>query len=121
MPLFGRITLSLAMGLISLNAAFAQQPVLPVSSGNAVAVVGSVTKPGLYSTNGQSTVLSLLAQAGGLTRSASETSFIYRADASGVRHETSISLIGLISGRQSDIKLQPGDTLYIPSTPPVSQ
>jgi protein involved in polysaccharide export with SLBB domain len=116
MALFGRITLSLALGLLSLNATFAQQ-----QPANAIAVVGNVRSPGMYSTNGQSTVLCLLAEAGGLAVSSSNASFLYRVDASGIRHQISISLTGLISGAQSDIKLQPGDTLYIPSLPRISQ
>lgn len=82
-------------------------------------VVGTVRKPGAYPapSEGEATVLQLLALAEGLAPFASKQAYIYRPDpATGARHEMRIELSRILDRKAPDVPLQPSDILYIPDS-----
>ena len=80
------------------------------------AIIGAVTKPGIYELIGRMTVLQLISKAGGLTDRASNEMFVLREASNGVRTRIAIDLDDLINnGNQKlDIPLQANDTVNIP-------
>lgn len=80
------------------------------------AIIGAVTKPGIYELIGRMTVLQLISKAGGLTERASNEMFVLREATNGVRARIAIDLDDLINnGNQKlDIPLQANDTVNIP-------
>lgn len=80
------------------------------------AIIGAVTKPGIYELIGRMTVLQLISKAGGLTDRASNEMFVLREASNGVRARIAIDLDDLINnGNQKlDISLQANDTVNIP-------
>jgi polysaccharide export outer membrane protein len=80
------------------------------------AIIGAVTKPGIYELIGRMTVLQLISKAGGLTDRASNEMFVLREASNGVRARIAIDLDDLINnGNQKlDIPLQANDTVNIP-------
>ena len=80
------------------------------------AIIGAVTKPGIYELIGRMTVLQLISKAGGLTDRASNEMFVLREARNGVRARIAIDLDDLINnGNQKlDIPLQANDTVNIP-------
>jgi polysaccharide export outer membrane protein len=80
------------------------------------AIIGAVTKPGIYELIGRMTVLQLISKAGGLTDRASNEMFVLREATNGVRARIAIDLDDLINnGNQKlDIPLQANDTVNIP-------
>jgi polysaccharide biosynthesis/export protein len=74
-----------------------------------VSVVGEVTAVGRYPINPRTTIVDLLAQAGGLRTTASDSGFVLRPDESGHISRYPVQLTGL-----SEFKLAGGDSLLVP-------
>ena len=80
-----------------------------------ISVIGAVGNPGQYELVGPTTLLQVIAQAGGLTAQHMNEVFIYRKNAEGGQSILSIRLDDLASGRpEFNIELQPKDVLSIP-------
>jgi polysaccharide biosynthesis/export protein len=83
-------------------------------------IMGEVNKPGLYVLPSQTTLLSLLSEAGGLTRDAGDKAIIKRKTSSSDKHESiiTVALKDLIEkGDESlDASITDGDSVYIPKT-----
>ena len=81
-----------------------------------VSVVGAVEKPGPFELLGRQTVLSVLSEAGGLTRDAGEEIIVIRQLAAGDSEAIRISIDGLfIQGDPKlNIVLEPGDVINVP-------
>jgi polysaccharide export outer membrane protein len=81
-----------------------------------VSVVGAVEKPGPFELLGRQTVLSVLSQAGGLTRDAGEDIIIIRQLPAGESASIRISIDGLfIKGDPKlNVVLEPGDVINVP-------
>ena len=81
-----------------------------------VAVLGAVGKPGMYELVGPTTLLQIIAQAGGLTAQAMNELYIYREGADGKRNKITIRLEDLMvhGNEDTNIELQPKDQVIIP-------
>jgi polysaccharide export outer membrane protein len=81
-----------------------------------VALIGAVTKPGMYELVGRMTLLQLISQAAGLTENASSSMFVLREGKDGNQARIVIDLDDLINnGNQTlNIPLQAGDIVNIP-------
>jgi polysaccharide biosynthesis/export protein len=80
-------------------------------------VMGMVAKPGSYSLTNAVTVLDALALAGGFRDFAKQKSiFVLRQNADGTQARFPFNYKDVIKGKMADqnIKLQPGDTVYVP-------
>jgi polysaccharide biosynthesis/export protein len=83
-----------------------------------VSVLGEVHAPGRYPIEANTTVLDLIAQAGGTTEKGSETIYVLRPDGSGTLQRHLVSLRGAVDSK--DITpallqtLQGGDSVYVP-------
>ena len=88
-----------------------------VATVGVVYVIGNVNKPGGYPmTDNQLTVLQALALAGGNSPlSALDRAQIVR-QVKGVREAVPISVKKILEGRNKDVRLQPQDILFIPSS-----
>lgn len=82
-----------------------------------VALIGAVTKPGMYELVGRMTLLQLISQASGLTEQASSELFVLREGKDGSQDRIVIDLDDLINkGNQTlNIPLQAGDIVNIPT------
>ncbi len=84
-----------------------------------VYIVGNVTTPGDYTVSSMSTLLNALSAAGGPTRNGSLRSIAIRRD--GKLVDTVDLYDFFLKGDKSrDIRLQPGDTVFVPSIGPVA-
>ena len=81
-----------------------------------VAVLGAVGKPGTYELVGPTTLLQIIAQAGGLTAQTLNELFIFRKEKDGKQIKITIKLDDLIlNGKQEfNIEIQPKDVISIP-------
>jgi polysaccharide export outer membrane protein len=81
-----------------------------------VSVIGAVGRPGLYELVGPTTLLQVIAQAGGLTAQAMNELYVYRQEKDGKQSRIVIRLEDLtINGNQDlNIELQPKDVITIP-------
>jgi protein involved in polysaccharide export with SLBB domain len=85
-----------------------------------IVVEGNVQRPGVYpvldplSTN---TVMTAIAQAGGLAQYADHQAYIFRTDDQGVTHQIPVPLWDIQNRRKPDITLQARDTLQVPDSP----
>jgi polysaccharide export outer membrane protein len=81
-----------------------------------VAVLGAVVRPGEYELVGPSTLLQVIAKAGGLTTQATKELYIYRIEKDGKQTRIEIKLEDLmINGKQElNIEIQPKDVITIP-------
>jgi polysaccharide biosynthesis/export protein len=81
-----------------------------------VSVLGEVRQPGRYPVDSKTTIIDLLAQAGGPTELASNTVYILRADPSGTVKRYPVNVQGLTStGTSRDSQLlHAGDSVYVP-------
>jgi polysaccharide export outer membrane protein len=81
-----------------------------------VAVIGAVGRPGMYELVGPTTLLQVIAQAGGLTGQAMNELFVYRQGQDGKQIRITINVEDLIiKGNQDlNIELQPKDVVNIP-------
>jgi polysaccharide export outer membrane protein len=81
-----------------------------------VSVIGEVRNPGRYPVDSKTSVVDLLAEAGGLTELGSDTIYVLRADAGGAVKRYAVSLKGLNDARQTTPSqlLRAGDSLVVP-------
>ena len=85
-----------------------------------IVVEGNVAKPGIYpvldplSTN---TVMTAIAQAGGLAQFADHVAYIIRTDDQGNVHRIQVPLWDIQNRKKPDITLQARDTLQVPDSP----
>jgi polysaccharide export outer membrane protein len=81
-----------------------------------VSVLGEVKTPGRYPVDAKTTIIDLLAQAGGQTELASDTVYVLRADASGTIKRYPVNLKGLEgTGPTTPTQLlRAGDSVYVP-------
>jgi polysaccharide export outer membrane protein len=81
-----------------------------------VSVLGEVKTPGRYPVDSKTTIVDLLAQAGGQTEFASSTVYVLRTDAAGAVKRYPVNLKGLLDPGTSAPSqlLRAGDSLYVP-------
>jgi len=81
-----------------------------------VSVLGEVRTPGRFPADSTTSLLDLLAAAGGTTEASSDTVFVIRPDAAGNLDRHAVSLRGLEDGRESlqFLALRGGDTVFVP-------
>jgi polysaccharide export outer membrane protein len=81
-----------------------------------VVVLGEVKTPGRYPVDPNSSIMDLVAQAGGLTEQAADTGYVIRTDAGGNVTRTPVDLRGMVvgSGPGSSLDLRGGDSLLVP-------
>jgi len=81
-----------------------------------VSVLGEVRAPGRFPVDSTTSLLDLLAAAGGTTETSGDTVFVIRPDASGELERHAVSLRGLEDGRQSlrFLGLRGGDAVFVP-------
>ena len=87
-----------------------------VATAGVVYVIGDVNKPGGFVINDNLTVLQALALAGGNTPMAALDNAQVVRQVKGTRESVPISLKRILNGRDKDIRLQPEDILFIPSS-----
>jgi polysaccharide export outer membrane protein len=85
-----------------------------------VSVLGEVKLPGRYPIESNSTILDVLAQAGGRTDKASDLAYLYRADAAGKLDRVEIDLKGFTDTKagaasQALQSLRGGDRIVVPA------
>ena len=85
--------------------------------GQQVSVLGAVRTPGRFPVESKSTVLDVLAQAGGTTENSADVVVLLRADKGGTVTRTSIDLRGLTRGDMPvpTLALRGGDSLFVPA------
>ncbi len=81
-----------------------------------VSVLGEVRAPGRFPVDSTTSLLDLLAAAGGTTETSADTVFVIRPDAAGNLERHPVSLRGLADGRQSlqFLVLRGGDAVFVP-------
>lgn len=81
-----------------------------------VVVLGAVGRPGMYELVGPTTLLQIIAQAGGLTSQAANELFILREGPNGEQGKITVKLEDLISRGNQDLnmKVQPKDQVVVP-------
>jgi polysaccharide export outer membrane protein len=80
-----------------------------------VAVLGAVGRPGMYELVGPTTILQIIAQAGGLTSQAMKQVYILRQGQESEKMRIMVDLDELSQGRHElDVLLQPKDEIIVP-------
>lgn len=81
-----------------------------------VAMLGALTKPGMYELIGRMTLLQMISQAGGLTERAANEIFVLREDSKGNQERIAIDVEDLINNGNPklNIVLSPNDIINIP-------
>ncbi len=86
-----------------------------------VAVLGQVHRPGIYPIESRTTLLELLAQAGGETAEGANTVYILRAAPGGTVQRLAVNLRGLaedgVAPQAALLTLDGGDQVYVPQAP----
>ncbi len=79
-------------------------------------ITGEVPRPGAYSLNTETTVLQLIAQAGGLTPFAKRGDIVVLRFENGKQQRLKFKYKDVVGGKntQQNITLQPGDTVVVP-------
>jgi polysaccharide biosynthesis/export protein len=87
-----------------------------VARGNLVSVLGAVNSPGRFTVESGTTVLDVLAQAGGITENGAGTVVLLRPDRSGKVARYAIDLKGLSQATTAvpTLTLRGGDSLFVP-------
>ena len=100
---------------------FIPEPVVTVvvlaTEGNSVYVLGKVLKPGPVAlTSGETTVLQVLSQAGGLDRFADADAIVVLRRSGGSDETLRVRYRDLLKGRslESNVVMRPGDTVMVP-------
>jgi polysaccharide biosynthesis/export protein len=85
--------------------------------GNAVSVIGQVTKPGEVIMNRAMTVMQALSQAGGLTPYADDNDIVILRKVNGTEQSIDFDYSDISRGRhlETNITLQPGDVIVVPT------
>jgi len=88
------------------------------STSQQVSVLGEVRNPGIFSIQSNSTLLELLAQAGGETDQGADTIFVLRSGPDGVMHRLPVNLQGLAEATSTpeaaQFTMKGGDQVFIP-------
>ena len=81
-----------------------------------VSVLGQVTNPGRYELQRQSTVLEVIAEAGGFTEFANSSEITILRTEDGERKQIPFNFKGVVSrrGRQENLVVQAGDVIVVP-------
>jgi len=80
-----------------------------------VAILGAVSRPGMYELVGPTTLLHMISQAGGLTGQAMKEIYVYRKENNGEKAQIVVSLDDLLKGSpDQNILLQPKDEIVVP-------
>lgn len=81
-----------------------------------ISVLGEVGKAGRYAVDANTTILDLLAQAGGRTEAGGDEIYLFRPDANGVMTRITIPLDSLDKpdAEIPNIRFKGGDTVYVP-------
>lgn len=79
-----------------------------------VSVVGEVQTQGRYAVNARTTIVDLMAQAGGLKDTAADVGFILRKDDTGHTTRVPVNLNALTDSDGTPTNLQGGDSLLVP-------
>jgi len=89
---------------------------LTQSRSQQVSVLGEVRSPGRFPVNSTTSLLDLLAAAGGTTETSADTVFVIRPNEAGNLERHPVSLRGLQDGRQSlqFLVLRGGDAVFVP-------
>ncbi len=79
-------------------------------------ITGEVARPGTYSLNAQTTILQLIAQAGGFTPFAKKDSIVVLRTEDGRQSRLKFKYNEVVQGKKTDqnIALHPGDTVVVP-------
>lgn len=79
-------------------------------------ITGEVARPGTYSLNAQTTVLQLIAQAGGFTPFAKKDSIVVLRTEDGRQSRLKFSYKEVVQGKKTEqnVALHPGDTVVVP-------
>jgi polysaccharide biosynthesis/export protein len=79
-------------------------------------ITGEVARPGTYSLNAQTTVLQLIAQAGGFTPFAKKDSIVVLRTEDGKQFRLKFKYKEVVQGKKTEqnIALHPGDTVVVP-------
>jgi len=82
-----------------------------------IIVSGNVVESGVFPVqdSGKSTVLTAIGQAKGLGMYRPTKAYIFRADATGTKHEIEVPLKAILTRKKPDVELQARDLLYIPN------
>ena len=79
-----------------------------------VSVLGQVGTPGRYPIESNTSILDLLAQAGGVTAGGSDIVYVLRQDKDGKEVRYPVDLKGLANGAVPTLTLQGGDSVFVP-------
>lgn len=86
-----------------------------------VAVLGQVRTPGIYSIDSSTTLIDLLAQAGGETKAGANTVYILRTSSGGEIRRLAVNLQGLADAGTAPeaavVTMRGGDQVYVPRAP----
>ena len=88
-----------------------------LSRSQRISVLGEVTNPGRYAVESKTSILDLLAQAGGLTPNGADVIYILRTDESGSVARLPIDLRALTNSKTGSLPTQEvrgGDSIYVP-------
>jgi len=108
------------IAIFSVLTAVAQDHPIPTPPPNSIAVVGSVTRPGVYpvlTPSQLNTVTTAIAEAGGLIQYADHKAVIIRVDDQGQTRRIEVPLWDILNRKKPDVALQPGDILQVPDRP----
>lgn len=93
------------------------------STSQDVSVLGQVARPGIFRIQSNTTLLDLLAQAGGETEQGADTIYILRTDAGGAIRRLAINLQGLAetgtAPEAAQITMRGGDKIFVPRAPSI--
>lgn len=93
------------------------------STSEKVSVLGEVRTPGIFDVESNTTLLDLLAQAGGETEQGADTIFILRAGPGGAIRRLAVNLRSLAQAgtgpEAAEITMRGGDQVYVPRAPQV--
>jgi polysaccharide export outer membrane protein len=79
-------------------------------------ITGEVVRPGTYSLNAETTVLQLIAQAGGFTPFAKKDNIVVLRTGDGQQMRLKFKYKEVVQGKKTEqnIALHPGDTVVVP-------
>ena len=116
----GRTPEELRLDIVERARRFVEQPsasvmVKQINSRNAF-ILGQVLKPGTYPLGGPTSVLQLIAVAGGLTAFASSDEIVVIRNESGTSVRHRVNYKSMVKGKDLDqnVELEPGDIVVVP-------
>ncbi len=82
-----------------------------------VSILGEVAKPGKYPISSTTTVMDILAQAGGISDKGSSLLRLVQHDANGAAHERNVDLDQLVASNGTDLIVRNGDVIFVAAQP----